>query len=83
MDATTTSLPTHTNEYQSQRDRFAEPTRRALSFRPNGAWWKNLIFNLRDFFIATWLDWLTFVIIGATAAGVSRALPIYLIPLQN
>lgn len=74
MDST--RLPVHEHEqdndpdYQTQHDRFLEPTSRALSFRPNGAWFKHQALNLRDFFIVTWLDWLAFVIIGATAAGV-------------
>ena len=68
METTDSSLPSH--EYQNQRDRFLEPTRRVLSIRPNGAWFKHQALNLRDFFIVTWLDWLTFIIIGATAAGV-------------
>lgn len=59
------------HDYQNQRDRFVQPTRHVLSIRPNGAWFKHQARNLRDFFIVTWLDWLTFVIIGATAAGVS------------
>ena len=56
--------------YQDQRDRFREPLHRASSVRPNGAWWKSLARNLKDFFVVTWLDWLTILIIGATAAGV-------------
>lgn len=71
MDDRTPDASLPTPEYQSQRERFLQPTHRALSLRLNGAWFRDQALNLRDFLLVSWLDWLTFIIIGATAAGVS------------
>ena len=62
--------------YQSQRDRFAAPLQRLRTAFQSGShdgssnWFSTQYHNLLSFFIATWLDWLTLLVIGATAAGV-------------
>lgn len=53
-----------------QADRFKEPFHKTVSTRIDGQWFKNLASNVKDFFVATWLDWLTILIIGAVAQGV-------------
>ncbi|KAK3716678.1 hypothetical protein LTR37_006308 [Vermiconidia calcicola] len=62
-------LPT----YEKQYDRFRKPFHRVGNISIRKPWLRNLAINLRDFFIATWLDWVTILMIGATAAGVAVA----------
>lgn len=54
-------------------ERFTIPLNRIISIRINKAWSQRLFQDLTNFFMATWLDWLFIVIIGATAAGVWTA----------
>ena len=71
-------LPTH----EHQLDRFREPCRTVSSIRIDGEGLKRLALSLRDFLIATWLDWLTIVIIGITAAGVRMITCLWLLVLR-
>lgn len=52
------------------RHRFKGPLHAVTSLHVDAQWLKRLLQNVRDFITATWLDWLTILIIGAVAAGV-------------
>lgn len=56
-----------------QTERFTIPLHRITSIKINKLWFQRLFQDLANFFIATWLDWLFIVIVGATAAGVWTA----------
>lgn len=64
--------PTPQLSQHGQIERFTIPFNRITSVTINSAWSQRLSQDA-NFFIATWLDWLFIVIIGATAAGVWTA----------
>ena len=49
---------------------FRAPSQRLAAVRINERCFKTLARNLRNFFTATWLDWITLLIIGAIEAAV-------------
>ena len=63
---TKSELPT----YEREPERFRTAFKRATSVRVDKHAFSQLFTNLKHFFIATWLDWVTLMITGATAAGV-------------
>ena len=76
-DATHHAQPyAHAQPYQPQRERFQAPLHRIRTAFSSGkhhtsnGWLSSQYHNLLSFFIATWLDWFTILVIGATAAGV-------------
>ena len=58
------SLPTH----EPQAQRFKSATRRVGNLQFNRAGFKLFFSNLKHWFTDTWLDWVTLIIIGVTAA---------------
>jgi diacylglycerol diphosphate phosphatase / phosphatidate phosphatase len=62
----TQQLPTH----EPQAQRFTSQTRLIRNVQLNRDGFSLFLSNLKHWFIDTWLDWVTLIIIGATAAGV-------------
>lgn len=60
-------LPTH----EPQAQRFRSGTRRVANLQFNRDGFSLLLSHFKHWFIDTWLDWVTLIIVGATAAGVS------------
>nr|OQO29752.1 hypothetical protein B0A51_02299 [Rachicladosporium sp. CCFEE 5018] len=59
--------------HENQRSRFSSPLHHARAALPTKDSPRAALRNLQLFFTATWLDWLTIALIGATAAGVWTA----------
>ena len=57
--------------HEPQVTRFNFSLRRPGSLQLNRGGFDLLLSNFKNWFIDTWFDWLTLIIIGATAAGVS------------
>ena len=62
-------LPTQEGTGEANRFNYGIQPLRKLRFDGHRTP-RNLFSNLIHFFAVTWLDWLTFVMVGATAAGV-------------
>jgi diacylglycerol diphosphate phosphatase / phosphatidate phosphatase len=61
------TLPTH----EPQAERFKSSVRRIKDIKPKHGGVSLLLSNLKHWFIDTWLDWLTLLIVGTTTIGVS------------